>query len=621
MRKATLRLFNAVQISEQATTVTATSVLERTIQHGYIFDPAINPTEAMLNDVEDVVGISGEKANAAFHKSWSVVQESSMEALVMHQIVHYLTTYGFRHRGIYREDTIYIPHETLNLPAVRKDIPLVVIKGWTAEELLAEIVKLGVGIALAKETIDDIVCIVTANNYASDFVQQIGNRELNALLCDFYELVPVEPVAYLRYVIGRLTGETLLIKNDALIEKIKEADQSTLDALLVDAPEDLASIFLRYKPLFLALKTCSSNKTFFNRLRKQADRLHQPLPEDYLNSVTAQLKEGRLDLDVLAQRLEKATVFRKIRLAYALNYRLHANSSTVYRVRNGRGWATEFDWPAGLSDATQQTLQLVLASLTADIAHNVTGKMIYIPASINYALPATEKQFTGHLPTGTSVVVPEDMIVGIHWINTDKPVDLDLSVVNLTGKIGWDAAYRSEERDILFSGDITDAPAPMGASELFYLKTQVQPSVMMVNYFNFEKDDEVDAKLLVAHEKPASFAEGYMVDINNIVASANINISKKQNVLGLIANVGGQNRFYFANVSIGNSISAADNEQTTHSRNYLVDSLVNTIDFKTILQSAGATVVDNQPENGDYLDLSPSALGKTSIIDLVQACK
>ena len=47
---------------------------------------------------------------------------------------------------------------------------------------------------------------------------------------------------------------------------------------------------------------------------------------------------------------------------------------------------------------------------------------------INYTLPATEKQFIGYFPSGTSISIPKEMIFGIHWenVNTHR-IDLDLS--------------------------------------------------------------------------------------------------------------------------------------------------------------------------------------------------
>lgn len=618
MIKATLRLFNAVQVESRQNRNIPQAVYERTIRNGYVLDPSILPEDDILEAIERVVGLSGEKANAAFHKSWSVVQNASMESLITQQIIHYITTYGFERLGIYREDAVYIPREVLDLPNLQDDMPLISIKAMDKGEILKRIMSLGSGIALAQETLDDIMMIVKFNQYDAVFVERIGNRELKALLYDYYGLVPSDPIEFLRHIISKLTDESLLIKNDNLIEKIKKANGKFLDLLLKDAPDNLASIFFRFKPLFLAMKSISMNKTFFNQLRKKANRLHTPMPEDYLNSITSLIKHKKLDLDRLAQKIETASIFRKIRLAYALKYRLSSESSIVYRVRNGRGWATEFNWDNGLEENTRQALKMVLASIADGIRENVGAKTFFIPANIHYALPATEKQFTGHLPTGSWVSVPEDLIVGIHWTNTQKRrIDLDLSLIGVSGKIGWDASYRSKERNILFSGDVTDAPAPHGASELFYIKKGLpEPKILIANYFNFQTDDPVDCKIITAHENPKRFGSNYVIDVNHMVSAANIKISKRQNILGLIININGENRVYFANVSIGNSITSSKNENAMHARNYLIGSTVNSISLGEILSMAGATVVNKIPE-GEFLDLSPETLNKDTLIDLI----
>lgn len=614
--KATLRLFNAVQVTGKDVEQTVdTDLLKHTLKNGYILDPAIQPTESQLDTIESVVGISGEKANAAFHKSWTVIQDTPQEILWIQAIIHYMTTYGFEELGIYSESSVYIPHEKLELPEIKDDIPLTVVKAMTAEEILDGIVRLGSsGIALMQETLDDVMAIVIANTYEVAFVEQIKNRELKALLFDHYGIVPQEPVEFLRHLVSKLTDESLLIKNKYLIDKLKESNGKFLDELLTQAPEDLASIFFRFKPLFLAMKSISKNKTFFNRLRKLAETLHKPLPEDYLNNVTARIKHGTLDLDRLKRKLEKASVFRRIRLAYALKFREDAGGSIVYRIRNGRGWATDFAWKGD----TEEAFTLVLDSVVDAITENVKGKKIFIPENVHYALPATEKQFTGFLPTGSYISVPEDMIFGIHWFNTGKRVDLDLSTISASGKTGWDSYYKSEDSDVLFSGDITTAPKPKGASELFYIKQtgNQDPTVLLLNYYNFCSGDEVETKLLVASEKAEKFGKNYMVDVGNIVASANLTITKKQNVLGLVISVNGENRFYFANVSIGKAITSRNDPQTVHARNFLVKRLVDSLDFRELLTLAGAEVFSEKPED-DYLDLSPEALDKTTFVDLL----
>jgi len=618
MQQAALKLFKAVQVDERNPRGISQDITERTIRHGYVLEPAIIPDEKLLDVIESVIGLSGEKANAAFHKSWQVVQDESIEKLVLQQIVHYITTYDFEAMGRYHPDTVYVPPEILDLPALKENIPLVLIRAMEAQDLLDAIVKLASGIALAEQTLQDIMTIVEANAFDASFVENIGNRELKTRLYDYYGLVPREPVEFLRHLVSKLTDESLLIKNDRLINKIKESNGKFLDVLLEQAPDDLASIFYRYKPLFLALKSISRNKTFFNRLRKQADRLHRPLPGDFLNGVTARIKRNELDSDALRGKLENASVFRKIRLAYALKNRLHAGDSIVYRVRNGRGWATEFDWPGGLAEPTQAALAIVLDALVESLKPGLDGKTIYIPPQVRYALPATEKQFTGHFPSGSSIAAPDDLIVGVHWMNDQRRTDLDLSVIGESGKFGWDAGYRSKGREVLFSGDMTDAPPPNGATELFYLRGgQQEPRILMLNFYNFARGNEVEARILVANEKPANFGQNYMVDPNNIVASANIKVTRKQNVLGLIASKDGENRVYFAHVSLGTSITSSRNTQSTHARKFLVRSLLDTLDFEQILTRGGATVTQEKTGAEDF-DLSPEKLTRSTIIDLLK---
>jgi hypothetical protein len=145
MIKATLRLFNAVQVDSKHNRKIPQAVFERTIKNGYVVDPSILPENDLLDTIESVVGISGDKANAAFHKSWSVVKSASMESLIIQQIIHYITAYGFEHLGIYREDAVYIPCEALDLPDLKDNIPLTAIKAMDSDGILQRIITLGAG--------------------------------------------------------------------------------------------------------------------------------------------------------------------------------------------------------------------------------------------------------------------------------------------------------------------------------------------------------------------------------------------------------------------------------------------------------------------------------------------
>ena len=342
------------------------------------------------------------------------------------------------------------------------------------------------------------------------------------------------------------------------------------------------------------------------------------MPEDYLNEVTAKIKKGKiLDIDRLENELERVNVFRKIRLAYALKFRTKDVDSILYRIRNGKAYATDFFF--GDKERAKQILAIVLDSITENIRENVEGKKIYIPDYINYSLPATEKQFTGNFPSGTYISIPNDMIVGIYWENV-KPytVDLDLSLISPAGKFGWDSMYRDEEGSILFSGDITNAPD--GATELFYIQRQLKDSfILFLNYYNYNSEIKVPYKIIVAKEKAKDFGENYMVNPNNIVSVVQSEISQKQKILGLLITTINESRFYFAETSIGMSITSSNSKFAENSRKYFLNFYQNSIELKDILLKAGAKFVDDKDKSD--IDLSPESLEKDSILDLLLKIK
>ncbi|MBU1221505.1 hypothetical protein KKF34_16020 [Myxococcota bacterium] len=643
MIKETLKLFNAVVVESKEMKNHPEALLKKCIANGYFPDPAIDMDDETVGALDKLIGLNGEKANSTFHKSWKLIRDTDQKELFLQAAIHYFTTYGFERLGIYREGLVYIPAEVLRVPAIRDTIPLVYVRAMTASEIREEIVKLGTsGVALSADTLECIMKIVETMKYDSSLVDGIKNRELKAKLCDFYDIVPSEPVEFLRWVISRLTDTSLLIKNDELIRKIRESNGKFLDSMMKRAPANLASIFYRYKPLFLAMKKISRDKNFYNRLRKDAKTMHVPMPEDYMNSVTGKIKRGRLDFDEFDKRLGRASVFRKIRLAYALKYRLYdvegremvdpahrekkkkrtealeyVGNEILYRIRNGRAWATDFKWKKGLIEYAKAAYETVLLSIASDVAPVVAGRTFYIPKGIHYAMPATEKQFVGNLPSGSYVETSNDLITGIHWTNTKRRIDLDLSIVSASEKVGWDASFRSDTGKILFSGDMTDAPAPNGATELFYIRKGIsEPGILMVNYFNHEEGDPVDCYFLVAHEKPAIFKRNYMVDINNIAVRTAMKVTAKQNIIGLVDYYDDKGRVYFTNTSIGNAITSSKANYVSKARKYLLRSLRNPIDLEEILTLAGATVTHRMPD-GEYTDLSPETLNKTTILALM----
>lgn len=630
--QATIRLFKAVPVEQKIKIKDPDPVLlTKTVRRGFVFAPEVwgnyNDTEIekLIEMVEKEVGLTPEQMNSSFHKSWEKVANAPLLQLVLEQIVHYMTTYGYERLGVYDEDTVYIPYEQLDIPETERSIKLVVIKGYEKAELKEKLLKfLGSGIALKDETIKDAVDVALFTELTGVEIENTKNKEVKSRLYDLLNMVPKNPVEFLRHCIYRSTGRSLLIKDRMTLEAIKEKDNLGVLGLFriyknSYGLEGLAEIFLRFKPLFLAFRGNHEMNKTINKIRKLAVKHHKPMPIDILNDVTAILKSGATNgpwLKKLDTAMAKANTFRKIRLAYALNFRARGVDSILYRIRNGKSYATEFNFP--YPAAAHTLMNHVLNSVCEDVSKNVSGKKIYIPEHVRYTLPATEKMFTGDLPSGTAILVPQDMIFGIHWTNPQgHRIDLDLSVTSpSTGKIGWDGGYRTRERDILFSGDNTDAPRPRGASELFYVGN-VKPNdlIMHVNYYNFRDDVPVPFKIMVGMDTPRDWGTNYMLNQNNVLGIAKTEINQRQKVLGLARSTLNGCEFIFAEAYLGNSITSHGAPYNEWTRKYLFNFYTNTISLNDVLARAGAILVDNR-EDAD-IDLSMETLEKDTIVGLL----
>lgn len=622
--KSTIKLFRAVPIKTKRKK-TNKDLMKKTIERGFIFAPEViaNYSESELTDLIEEIGLNPKELNSSFHKSWVKVKEASIEQLIIEQIIHYFTTYGFEKLGIYSKDSVYIPREKLDIPEIKiEGFTLIVIKGYTKKELKEKLLNLlGSGIALKEDTIKDVIDVAIFVDVDEKDIKDIKNKEVKSALYDYLNLFPENPVEFLRFVVYKATNKTLLIKNPNLIEEIKGKDNLGVLKLFKDYEKKyglrkLAEVFYRFKPIFLAFRTNKRLKTITNKIRKLAVKNHKPMPEDYLNSITSKLKNREtINKKRLNEELDKVNIFRKIRLAYALKFRTKDVDSILYKIRNGKGYATEFDFTE--KNKARKTLDIVIDSIVKDVGKNVKGKKIYIPDYINYTLPATEKQFTGYFPSGTYVSIPRDMIFGIHWKDVKRNrIDLDLSLLSPEiGKIGWDSDYRTEDGDILFSGDMTEAHN--GATELFYVQRQTKKAlILFVNYYNFKKEIEVPFKIIVAKEKATDFKMNYMVNPNNLISVAESKINQRQKILGLLISTTNENKFYFTETYLGRSITSYGSDFAENARKYLFNFYENTISLRDILEKSGAKFVEKDKAD---INLSPEELEKDSILNLLTA--
>jgi hypothetical protein len=212
------------------------------------------------------------------------------------------------------------------------------------------------------------------------------------------------------------------------------------------------------------------------------------------------------------------------------------------------------------------------------------------------------------------------MVMGVHWTNTEfTSVDLDLSMIEHGNKMGWDGQYRTNEKDILFSGDITDAPTPNGATELFYVKNlNDHETIVMLNYYNHDENsgNEVPFKIVIAKQDGINKDHNCMIDPNNVICTTKSKISAKQKMIGLLITSEYECQFYFSEAYLGNTItSSSKKDYIKQARQYLIDFHANMISLKDILVLAGAKIVDNKEECD--IDLSPENIEKDTILSLI----
>lgn len=592
----------------------------------------------------ELYGKKPEEWNATFHKSIGTVLDTPIEVLVVQQIIHYITTYGFEELGIYDKDTVYFPKEKLEIPELEGTVPLVVINSMTEEVLKERLMKLLTsGIALSKQTIDDIMEL---SDYIDlDMVDDVKNREVKIALYEKYHIVPGNNLDFLRYLINKLTGETLLIKNNGMIQKIKLADNKvvyselkgylTLSGYYEDnrfkkvsryntpkttGYEVMAQIFLRYKDLFLAMKRQDSDRyskqinKMINKLSKLSKIYHKPLKPNVLDQLT-QIKTPEEYLakknDIL-KALDEVTTFREIRILNSLKFRQFSEKDDiVYKIRNGKAFVNKMSNPKKDGKVFKDMYIMIANHLSNRLKPKVDGKTIYVPDNFHYVAPTTEKQFNGNIPEGSYIEIPrtKNMVVGVHWNNLprkykgkeidDKRVDLDLHMQNKDHQFGWNTGYRSGSGSVAYSGDVTDAAGENGATEVMYIGNKVEDSAFLLTLNKFTRNKaEVPFEFIIGAIEDDEVHRNYVVNPNEIVLKIDNKFEydgdkyENEKTLGLVMVTKDTIRFYFNDFSLGDSNVTGQTSITQGAYSYLTQYGLYQIQLDKLLVSAGAKILE-----------------------------
>ena len=573
----TLKLFNAV-LARKSNEKPFIS------DNGFIIEPDALWAKKEIISYYSKEKLNGNDLNKTFHKSWQKIKESSRIELLIEQINHYISTYGSDF-----QNEIYIPKEVLNVPDLKLNFK--VIKAYTQEEMQKKCLSLlKSGIALKEETIDDLLYILhTELEYDFTGKENIRNKEAVIKIADRYDIYPENPVEFFRYVIYKTTRTTLLIKSNDLIDDIKKSKFNPTYLFENFGLEKMAEIFNRFKPLFLAYKN-RAPKTI-NKISKLSKVYHQPLISNPLNNATNILLENS-DL----HWLENATPFALFKALSACYSRMYGQNTFVYRIRNGKSWTKK----GTATSVNELNYDFILNYLKSK--YNLSEKKFYFPKDVAFGLPTSEKMFVGNIPTGTRFY-GERLAIGIYWEDAWGANDLDLSGLNIAGKIGWNAAYNQDNGQLMYSGDMTSAPN--GAVEYLYANKYLNTPTLVMNSV-FSGDSNCGYKIVIGKGDDISY--DYMMNPNNLFAEAKCNSVQKQTILGMLLPKDGKQCFVLLNFGAGNSHVSGTSEVSSMATNALYQQWYESISFNHLIEKLGA-IITSEKEEADF-DFSLETLEK-----------
>ena len=583
------------------------------LKKGYIVDASgANEYYAAFIDSIDM------QYNNTFYKTWSDVIEKDRFSIYIAQMTHYIiATHPFLNceckPNAYNSET---------------DEPdwteYTSIASCSFEDLYKQCMSmLTTNVALKSSTVKTLV------NYIIEYtkvvnkpviVDNIKNREAMTLLCDALNILPVDGLKLLSYIVYRTTGETMIVKNRDLRHKIRN-NTDVSDIIFRSCKESqlkaLASVYNRYKELFIAFKSKSS-RTIINKIGRLSKTYHKPMIRGFWETCI------NMDEDTLANQLpmqcQKASNFKLIQVMQMIRERalMIADENTVnamYVVRNGKVFIKEY--ASGQSNFYK--MFLIYSKCKEQLLCNLAKKKctVKFPAGYSLTCPTSEKNFIGDLPMGTSCQLGESSVVGIYWKNEWGTRDFDLSYVDVMGnKIGWDSNWYSGDKHVIYSGDIIDAPN--GANELVYFSNDNVPNgIIYVNRYRGVSGSKYRMFFGTECFENINNADmnTYMIDRNKVQLEAEIVQGESaQQFVGVIID----GRFHFYNLSCGNSRVSNALRNIGHNKTVNPDDIVNIyrrktnsmIALKDVLLEAGFEEVDDNAE----LDLTQ--LNRATLLDL-----
>ena len=574
------------------------------------------------------------RLNNPFHATWDKVANADYRQLIVEQVLHYLSTYGREAFGLGAAPVV--PMESFQFPD-NQPLPVesLTIMHVVDAEVANDIVEHTLTTVAAPHK-NDMVFYSTYCKNTTLSPEKVKSNELRTLLYTMKDLYPEDEDEFIRYLLYRSIGSTLVIKNKKTIKAIKnvmknqEIARFVLTGFQKANLSKLAQNFLRLKPIYLAFKT-PDTASYINKVRRLADIYHKPMSDLRVANLSNLFYQGENEKakKVIAKMSMRELI--KVRNFVNMNRICQGGVIEAYNIRNGKIHLEEGkNRTAGLTNTTMNAMDEALhQEFCNHTRRKLAGKIFFIPSYIDYCAPVSEKQFIGNIPYGTKFSFPNTVSLGIFWENyKNKRTDLDLHLTTLSGAFGWNASYRDGERAVLYSGDMTDATN--GAAEAFYANYSKLDEPYILSANNFTGMPDVPFKFICTEsrfEAPTQRSWGSSVicpiDISKTLFPP-IDLKFKDTNSQTIG-FGCRNVFYFYGGELNSGI-IPDRSKYREYMDALYARTSTSMTLRTLLLMAGARVVSEigyeqltDDEKAQVVDLTPSALTRTTLIDLVDS--
>ena len=422
--------------------------------------------------------------NSTFYKNWAQVKESSDFGLFLNQCLHYITTYGTD----FQAEPFVINNNPIELSY--KDFR--VLRAVPEQEIIDDLVKLlESGIAMDAQTVNSIVDFFVERNKLNTLdLAKVKNKEAQAMIAihtvNNGGKLPNDEFCILRALTYAIIEDTNIINSDAFIGFIrrmygmcndykKTNVKNLLKSLTEDQLKSLAKIFRRYKKVFLAIRLFDPKTV--NRIRRLSDKYHRPFEKGFWERVVSDTNKN--NLSVAESKIDEINNFKKAQILQSILLRELKPDTGFYHIRNGKTFIRENYKPVYEQDYHTRLKYILLDSLSKSLTKKYRKEdgslpFVVLPKNIELAFPISEKNFVGNIPAGSHVDLGSDISIGIYWENAWGTRDFDLHFSDFEGnRYGWCYGYRDSQRNIMYSGDMTNAEN--GASELYKIMPCLPP--------------------------------------------------------------------------------------------------------------------------------------------------